>query len=141
VVAYDQIDRAIKSGAQFIAMPHTVAALVELCRDARVSPIVGALTPTEVAEAAALAVPLVTVFPADSLGGPAYVSQLTSRFPEIRIAAASGVSAENIVDYFAGGVVAVVVGSRLFTQVEVQNGRYPAIAERARGLLRLAGVG
>src|SRR5262249_20520 len=51
VMTHDQMDRAIKSGAQFISMPHTSAALIEACRRSLVPPLIGALTPTEVATA------------------------------------------------------------------------------------------
>src|ERR1051325_6509562 len=60
VMAYDQIDRAVKGGAQFIAMPHTSAALVEACHKYRVPAIIGALTPTEVSAAWSVGAPLVT---------------------------------------------------------------------------------
>src|SRR5918999_1388687 len=49
VMSYDQVDRASKSGAQYIAMPHTSAPLVEVSRRQRIPAIIGALTPTEVA--------------------------------------------------------------------------------------------
>ena len=136
----DQIDRAIKSSAQFISMPHTDAKLVAACRQRRVPPIIGALTPTEVAAAWALDVPLVTLFPAASLGGPEYVTDISLRMPETRLIAAGSVGPENIVDYFAAGAFAISVGNRLFTQGDLQYENYMAIAERARGILRLAGV-
>src|SRR5215813_9113374 len=66
---YEQIDRAVKSGAQFISMPHSNPHLIESCRQYRVPPIVGAMTPTEVANAWAFAVPLVMIFPAQTAGG------------------------------------------------------------------------
>ncbi len=140
VMSYEQVDRAIKSGAQFIAMPYTNSMMVDLCRRYRVPALVGALTPTEVTNAVALGAALVTVFPASSLGGPSYLQELTSRMPDVRLAAEGNVSPENIVDYFNAGAVAVAVGNRLFTRGDLQNENYVAIAERARGLLRLAGV-
>src|SRR3954447_21475374 len=54
VMNVEQIDRAIKSSAQFISMPHTDTALIECCRQRRVPPLIGALTPTEVASAWAM---------------------------------------------------------------------------------------
>jgi 2-dehydro-3-deoxyphosphogluconate aldolase/(4S)-4-hydroxy-2-oxoglutarate aldolase len=140
VTTHDQMDRAIKGGAQFISMPHTSATLVEACRRALVPPLVGALTPTEVATAWAMGVPIVSVFPASSLGGPDYVAALTSRIIDVRVTVAGGVGSENIVDYFNAGAFAIAVGSRLFTNGDLKNENYAAIAERARGIIRLAGV-
>jgi 2-dehydro-3-deoxyphosphogluconate aldolase/(4S)-4-hydroxy-2-oxoglutarate aldolase len=140
VTTYEQVDRAIKSGAQYISMPHTSTQLIDLCRRYRIPSIIGALTPTEVASAASLGAALVNVFPAASLGGPEYFSGIAPRMPDFRLIAEGGVGAENIVDYFAAGAYAVAVGRRLFMAGDLQNSNYVAIAERARGLLRLAGM-
>jgi 2-dehydro-3-deoxyphosphogluconate aldolase/(4S)-4-hydroxy-2-oxoglutarate aldolase len=140
VTSHDQMDRSIKSGAQFISMPHTSTTLVEACRRSLIPPVTGALTPTEVATAWAMGVPIVTLFPASSMGGPEYVAAITSRLNEIRLAVAGGVGAENIVDYFNAGAFAISVGARLFTRGDLKNENYAAIAERARGIIRLAGV-
>jgi len=51
VMSHDQIDRAIKSSAQFISMSHTNEKLVAACRNRNIPSIIGALTPTEVAAA------------------------------------------------------------------------------------------
>jgi 2-dehydro-3-deoxyphosphogluconate aldolase/(4S)-4-hydroxy-2-oxoglutarate aldolase len=141
VTSLDQIDRAIKSGAQFISMPHTNGALVEASRKHRVPAIIGALTPTEVATAESMGAAMVSLFPASTLGGPRYLAALTFRLGGVRLVASGGVSSENIAEYFAAGAFAIAVGSRLFTSGDLQNENYTAIAERARGMLRLAGAG
>ena len=140
VTSHDQMDRAIKAGAQFISMPHTSTSLVDACRRAFVPPVIGALTPTEIATAWVMGVPIVTLFPAASMGGPEYVAAITSRLNDIRLAVAGGVGSENIVDYFNAGAFAISVGARLFTSGDLKNENYAAIGERARGIIRLAGV-
>ena len=140
VTTHDQMDRAIKSGAQFISMPHSSETLIEACRRSLVPPVIGALTPTEVASAWSMGVPIVTLFPASSMGGPDYVAAITSRLSEVRLAVAGGVGPENIVDYFNAGAFAISVGGRLFTNGDLKNENYAAIAERARGIVRLAAV-
>lgn len=141
VMSFDQIDRVVKSGAQFISMPHTNAPLIEASRKHRVPAIVGAMTPTEVVAAESLGAPLVNLFPASLLGGPLYLGALTSRITGVRLVASGGVSSENIAEYFAAGAFAIAVGSRLFTRGDLQLENYTAIAERARGMVRLAGAG
>jgi 2-dehydro-3-deoxyphosphogluconate aldolase/(4S)-4-hydroxy-2-oxoglutarate aldolase len=140
VTTHDQLDRAIRAGAQFVSMPHTNTSLLDGCRRAHVAPVIGALTPTEVANAWAMGVPIVSLFPASALGGPEYVAALTSRLNDVRLAVNGGVGSENIVDYFNAGAFAIAVGSRLFTSGDLKNENYVAIAERARGIVRLAGV-
>jgi 2-dehydro-3-deoxyphosphogluconate aldolase/(4S)-4-hydroxy-2-oxoglutarate aldolase len=136
----EQIDRAIKSGAQFICMPHTNGLLIESCHKHRAVPVVGALTPTEVAYVWSLGVPLITIFPAAALGGADYIAALTSRMQGIRLLASGDVGPDNIADYFSAGAFAIGVGKRLFTRGDLQNENYVAIAERARGMKRLSGV-
>lgn len=140
VMTTEQIDRAIKSGAQFISMPHTNPHLVETCRKRNTAAMTGALTPTEVAVALAVGAPFVSLFPAGMLGGPEYLNALATRIPDVRLVASGGVGPENIVDYFTAGAFAIAVGSRLFTTGDLQHENYTAIAERARGVMRLAGV-
>ena len=140
VMSYDQIDRSIKSGAQFMVMPHTNVPLVEATRRHRVPAIIGALTPTEVAAAWSLGAPLVTVFPSEPMGGPNYVRALVSRMAGVRLGAAGGVSQENVAEYFGAGAFAVAVGSCLFKRGDVQNENYAGIAERSRSILQLAGL-
>jgi 2-dehydro-3-deoxyphosphogluconate aldolase/(4S)-4-hydroxy-2-oxoglutarate aldolase len=140
VMTEEQIDRAVKSGAQFIGMPHTNKILVEICRRQRAFPIVGALTPTEIAYAWAVGVPLLSVFPAFALGGADYLAALVARLVGVRLIAAGDVGPDSISDYFAAGAFAVSVGKRLFTQGDLRNRDYQSISERARGIRRLAGV-
>lgn len=137
---HEQMDRAIKSGAQVISMPHTDGQLIEACRRSHVLPLIGALTPTEVANAWSMGVPMVNLFPASSLGGANYVAALTSRISGVRLVVSGGIGSESIVDYFHAGAFAIAVGGRLFTSGDMKNENYGAIAERARGMLRLAGV-
>jgi 2-dehydro-3-deoxyphosphogluconate aldolase/(4S)-4-hydroxy-2-oxoglutarate aldolase len=141
VTSFDHIDRAVKSGAQFISMADTSVPLIEASRKHRVPAIVGALTPTEVTTAWSMGAPIVSLFPASSMGGPAYLGALTARLGGVRLMASGGVSSENIAEYFAAGAFAIAVGSRLFTRGDLQNENYAAIAERARGMVRLAGAG
>jgi 2-dehydro-3-deoxyphosphogluconate aldolase/(4S)-4-hydroxy-2-oxoglutarate aldolase len=140
VMIDDQIDRAIKSGAQFINMPHTNKTLVEACRRQRIFPVVGALTPTEIAYAWALGVPLLSVFPTFSLGGADYIASLVARMGNVRLIASGEIGPDSIGDYFSAGAFAVSIGKQLFTRGDLQSRNYAAIADRARGIRRLAGV-
>ena len=69
-----------------------------------------------------------------------YVAALTTRINGVRLVVSGGVGSDNIVDYVHAGAFAIAVGGRLFTSGDLRNENYAAIAERARGILRLAGV-
>jgi 2-dehydro-3-deoxyphosphogluconate aldolase/(4S)-4-hydroxy-2-oxoglutarate aldolase len=140
VISEEQIDRAVKSGAQFISLPFTNNQLIDACRKRRVFPLIGALTPTEIFNVWMAGNPLVTVYPASLIGGADYIAALTARLNDIRLVASGDVGPENICDYFAAGAFAVSIGKRLFARGDMQNENYVAIAERARGLRIQAGV-
>jgi 2-keto-3-deoxy-6-phosphogluconate aldolase len=63
---------------------------------------------------------------------------MTSRFTDVRLGAAGGVSPENIVDHLEAGAFAVAVGRHLFTSADLGNEDFAAISERARRLVELA---
>ena len=91
----------------------------------------GALTPTEVMRAVKLGVDVVKVFPA-SLGGPAYVKSLRGPFPDVPFMPTGGVSADNLGDWLAAGVIAVGAGSELCSAARHRGGRF-ARSSGARG--------
>jgi 2-dehydro-3-deoxyphosphogluconate aldolase / (4S)-4-hydroxy-2-oxoglutarate aldolase len=140
VTGEEQIDRAVKSGAEFISLSFTNNLLIDACRRRRVFPLVGALTPTEVFNVWVSGLPLITVFPASLIGGADYIAALTARMNGIRLVASGDVGPENISDYFSSGAFAISVDKRLFARGDLQNENYVAIAERARGIRIQSGV-
>jgi 2-dehydro-3-deoxyphosphogluconate aldolase / (4S)-4-hydroxy-2-oxoglutarate aldolase len=81
---------------------------------------------------------MINLFPASALGGAEYVAALTSRISGVRLVVSGGIGSDNIVDYINAGAFGIAVGGRLFTSGDLKNENYAAIAERARGMLRLA---
>jgi len=107
-----QAEAAIEAGAAGCASPGLVLEVLEHCRAAGVPAIPGALTPTEVDQAAGLGAPLVTLFPA-ALGGPAYLRELLVPLADVGLVAAGGVDAGNAAAFLAAGAVAVAVDEAL----------------------------
>jgi 2-dehydro-3-deoxyphosphogluconate aldolase/(4S)-4-hydroxy-2-oxoglutarate aldolase len=91
----------------------------------------GALTPTEVLQAHDLGSDVVKIFPG-SLGGPAYIKALKGPFPHIPFMPTGGVSAANVGDWFAAGVIAVGAGSELCPPQLAKEGKFDEITKRAR---------
>ena len=96
----------------------------------------GALTPTEVFQAYRLGVDVVKIFPG-SLGGPAYVKALKGPFPYIPMMPTGGVSAANVADWFAAGVVAVGAGSELCPPQLAKEGKFAEISQRAADFVKV----
>jgi 2-dehydro-3-deoxyphosphogluconate aldolase/(4S)-4-hydroxy-2-oxoglutarate aldolase len=90
----------------------------------------GALTPTEVLQAYRLGSDVVKLFPG-SLVGPSYVRALHGPFPHIPLMPTGGVSAANVDQWFAAGVVAVGAGSELCPPALAKAGHFSEITEKA----------
>lgn len=73
VLTENAAERAFSVGAAFIITPAVVPSVVRACAEASIPCIPGAATPTEITMALDLGAAAVKVFPADLLGGPAYL--------------------------------------------------------------------
>lgn len=130
--------RALDAGACFVVTPCLVPEVIETARRADVAVLPGALTPTEIFEAHALGGDLVKVFPANSVGGAAYLRAVRGPFPAIPLVPTGGVTLENIGDMFAAGAVAVGVGSEMISRDALTRRDYQAIAALAARFVEAA---
>lgn len=109
-----QVTQSIEAGAEFLIAPNVDAAVCDEAARAGVLHVPGAFSPTEVALAMHLGAPIVKLFPAARLG-PAYVRDLRGPFPDVRLLATGGVTADNAGEFLSAGCVAVAAGGALGT--------------------------
>ncbi|HZC41935.1 MAG TPA: bifunctional 4-hydroxy-2-oxoglutarate aldolase/2-dehydro-3-deoxy-phosphogluconate aldolase [Streptosporangiaceae bacterium] len=130
-------ERAAAAGASFLVTPALPEPLP--AAGGQLPVIMGAMTPSEVAEAARRGAAAVKLFPA-SLGGPGYLRALRDPFPGIPFVPVGGVTLADAPGYLAAGAAAVGAGRPLVG--DAASGAGPA-ALRARALewVRLAGTG
>ena len=126
-----QAQSAKDAGAKFLVSPICEPELARAMIATGLAVMVGALTPSEVAMAYRLGSDVVKIFPG-SLIGPAYIKALKGPFPHIPMMPTGGVSAENVGDWFAAGVVAVGAGSELCPPQWAKEGRFADITQRAK---------
>jgi 2-dehydro-3-deoxyphosphogluconate aldolase/(4S)-4-hydroxy-2-oxoglutarate aldolase len=127
--------RAIDAGAEFIVTPCLVPEVIDAARRADVAVLPGALTPTEVFEAFHLGGDMVKVFPAQNVGGAAYLRALRGPFPGIPLVPTGGVTLENVREMFDAGAVAVGVGSEMISKDALARRDYVAIGALAAQFL------
>jgi 2-dehydro-3-deoxyphosphogluconate aldolase / (4S)-4-hydroxy-2-oxoglutarate aldolase len=130
-----QVKSALSAGASFLVSPVCEPVLVKAMISSGAASMVGALTPTEVFSAFEAGADVVKIFPG-SLAGPAYIKALHGPFPNIPMMPTGGVSADNVADWFAAGVVAVGAGSELCPPKLAQEGKFIEISERARNFVQ-----
>jgi len=127
--------RAVDAGAEFIVTPCLVPEVIDAARRADIAVLPGALSPSEVFEAFRVGGDMVKVFPAQSVGGAAYLRALRGPFPDIPLVPTGGVTLENIAEMFEAGAAAVGVGSELISKDAVARGNYAAIDALAKQFL------
>jgi 2-dehydro-3-deoxyphosphogluconate aldolase / (4S)-4-hydroxy-2-oxoglutarate aldolase len=103
-----QVDAVVDAGAAFVVTPGFLPAVVERCLDHGVDVLPGVATAGEVMGALALGLDTVKLFPAEVLGGLAMVDALAGPFPQVRLVASGGVTAEKAADYLARPTVLAV---------------------------------
>jgi 2-dehydro-3-deoxyphosphogluconate aldolase / (4S)-4-hydroxy-2-oxoglutarate aldolase len=126
----DQAISAKEAGATFLVSPICEANLLKAMTASGLMTMAGALTPTEVLQAYNLGADIIKIFPG-SLGGPAYIKALKGPFPYIPMMPTGGVSAGNVAEWFASGVVAVGAGSELCPPQLAKDGKFDEISKRA----------
>lgn len=137
VLNLDDCRAAISAGARFIVSPSTDTKIIELARESDVVSMPGALTPTEISVAWQAGADLVKIFPAGTMGGPAYLRALQGPFPNVSFVASGGVSTANIAQYRAAGATAICIGESIFERNALRDGRKDAIAENMTRVLEL----
>jgi 2-dehydro-3-deoxyphosphogluconate aldolase / (4S)-4-hydroxy-2-oxoglutarate aldolase len=129
VLANEEAEEAIGTGAEFIVSPSLELNLIPICHEANVPCVPGAATPTEILTAARAKADLVKIFPADTIGGPHFVRQMSGPFPDIRFMVSGGVSLTNIKEYVQAGVTGICLGSAYLTSTLAQKGHGGLVSE------------
>jgi 2-dehydro-3-deoxyphosphogluconate aldolase / (4S)-4-hydroxy-2-oxoglutarate aldolase len=125
------------AGAAFFVAPHLDEEVGKWCAGRDLAWCPGTGTVTEMIRADRLGAAVIKVFPADALGGPAFLKAVRGPCPHLRLMPSSGVTSdpENLAGWFAAGAYCVGIGSQLIDPKEVAAGRFDDLAVRARALV------
>lgn len=133
VLTKDHALAAIDAGACFVVSPSLVPEVAAVCSANDVALYMGALSPSEVAQAMSMGADAIKIFPA-GLAGPRYLRDLRGPFPDAVLLPSGGVTASNASEFLAAGAMAVFAGSDLLPPQSVENGDYVDILKRAEAL-------
>ena len=127
----------IQMGADFLVSPCLVEEVVRLANRRGVPYSPGCGTVTEIVKAQELGCDLVKVFPAGTVGGPAFVKNVLGPLPWVMIMCTGAVepTEENLKAWAKSGVTAVGMGSKLFPKEVVAAGDWAAVSARCRRCL------
>lgn len=106
------VRNALKAGAQFLVTPNTNKEVMDEAIKANIPVAMGALTPTEIANAVAYGADIIKLFPSDQLG-VSYFKSLKGPFSETKFFAVGGIGMDNLEEWFKAGIDGVGVASTL----------------------------
>jgi 2-dehydro-3-deoxyphosphogluconate aldolase/(4S)-4-hydroxy-2-oxoglutarate aldolase len=127
-------EAALATGASFIVTPNLNLDVIRFARDHGLPIVPGAMTPTEIFNAAVAGADYVKVFPASALG-PAYFRELRGPFAEIPLIATGGLNLENAAEFIRFGADALGIGSSLIPK---SNDEFNLCRDMAREFLKIA---
>jgi len=127
--------QAIAAGSQFLVTPCWVDGVIELAEAAGIAALIGTANPSEIWRAHTAGARAVKVFPAATLGGPAYLRQVRAVFPEVMLMPTGGVTVDAAADYLAAGAFCVGLGSELAPAKLIEAGDRAAVVDKAKKLL------
>ena len=131
VMTVQQVEQAVRAGAQFIVSPGFDASVVGWCQEHGMPVLPGVATPTEINMALARGLNLLKFFPAEELGGIRMLKALHAPYSEVRFIPTSGVTTHNLAQYLSLPNVVACGGSWMATRSMISEGRFDEIARLA----------
>jgi len=131
VLTMDSVQVALDAGASFIVTPVLIKEVVNYCAKQKIPVFPGALTPTEIAAAAKAGATMVKVFPAKFFG-PEYFKEIKGPFNDVKLLACSGVTAQNMKEYFLNGADAVSFGASVFKKEWLKENNFAKIRDEIK---------
>ena len=128
----DAAERAIELGANFVFAPSLSGAVAAVCTSRGILYVPGCGTVTEIQTAHDLGCQMVKLFPAEALGGPAFLNAVRAPLPWVRAIPTGGVepTVASMKAWFDAGAPAVGMGSKLLPRDLVAVGDWAAIERR-----------
>ena len=126
----------IDAGADFLISPGLPEDVFDIAYSEKILWIPGCMTPTEIMKAEAFGISFVKLFPGNLLG-PSFVQSVKEIFPDISFIPTGGLEPEreNIRTWFAAGVSAVGMGSKLIKKEMVGEKEYVKLTLLAKEVL------
>lgn len=127
----------IASGANMIVGPSFNLEIARLCNRRKIAYLPGCATETEIANAEEWGAEICKIFPAELLGGPAFIRAVMAPCPWHRLMPTGGVEAAqaNVAEWIQAGAAALGIGSKLITAQAVRDKDFDGISEKTTQLI------
>lgn len=133
VITMEQFELAREAGAEIIVSPTLEEDVIRATKEAGLVSMPGCATPSEITRAYKLGADLVKLFPS-SVVNMKTIKEIIVPLNHIPMVCFGGVTAENIKDVLATGVVGVGVGGAVLNKDALASKDFAKITELARAL-------
>jgi 2-dehydro-3-deoxyphosphogluconate aldolase/(4S)-4-hydroxy-2-oxoglutarate aldolase len=132
VLTPDEAADACSAGAKFIVAPGFGTAMVDYCVEHDLPVFPGIATPTELEFALARGLSVVKFFPAESLGGIAYLKALSAPYGNVGFLPSGGIGLSNLAAYLSNSRVVACGGSWMAPADWISAGQFDRIRDEVR---------
>lgn len=126
-----QFDEAEAAGAKFIVSPGATMEVLDAAKGSPAPLLPGAATPSELMAMLEEGYEVLKFFPAEQLGGAAYLKALAPVFQAVTFCPTGGISMSNVRDYLSLPNVVCVGGSWVAPKDAIAAGRFEEVTRLA----------
>jgi Entner-Doudoroff aldolase len=134
----EQATWARAAGAKFVVSPGINLRVVDYCLTHDMPVYPGVCTPTEIETALSRGLSVVKFFPAEPIGGLAYLKAIAAPYSDIDFIPTGGVNASNLAAYLAFKRVVACGGSWMAPAEWIAQQRFDRITEESRAASAIA---
>jgi len=138
VLTPEQAKTAREAGAQFIVAPGFAPRTVDYCVDERIPVYPGVATPTEIEAALEKGLTTLKFFPAEPMGGLAYLKAIAAPYVEVCFMPTGGINAANVASYLAFKRVVACGGSWMAPTDWIAAKQFDRIRDESRRAVGVA---
>lgn len=139
VTSMEAAKASFNAGAQFLVTPNVNLHVIQYAQDVGLPVLAGAFSSTEIYTAWDAGATAVKLFPG-SLGGPGYLRELRSPFPDIPLVPTGGIALAEVPAFLSAGAIAFGMGSALLGDAPA-GGSLQELQRRVEQFIDLSGRG
>ena len=126
------------AGARFVVAPGFNAGVVEYCQSVELPAFPGVCTPTEIEMALGLGLSVLKFFPAEPIGGLAYLKAIAAPYTGVSFIPTGGVGPANLAGYLGFARVVACGGSWMAPNDWISARQFDRIRETTRAAVSIA---
>jgi 2-dehydro-3-deoxyphosphogluconate aldolase/(4S)-4-hydroxy-2-oxoglutarate aldolase len=133
-----QAAEARGAGARFVVAPGFSPAVVEYCQSVDLPVFPGVCTPTEVEMALGMGLAVLKFFPAEPIGGLAYLKAIAAPYTTVSFMPTGGIGPSNLASYLAWPRIVACGGSWMAPNEWIAAKQFDRIRETTRDAVAIA---